>query len=617
MYCHEGKAKEYGMFISVNASEEKLDKDMPFYYPFEKVDVYDVSITPINMETHLNFYKNNVENFEKLSKCVKFVVAITKDLNNYNTGIANTVCLKLGDVERKCHLSCFKLVCFSGNVNYMITDIDIYSVTDVTSLSKLLKEMDFMTKLKSIKEKQARFERILDRFDMKRMEVDKLALKYRSEFGREIEGSNNTYLVRDPRNDEVIHPVIDLLVLHDDNDTDTPIIIDLNHFDSLSNNDLVEKGERNITYITHHIPKAFPLDNHDELKKWNKLKKEIENCNLKSFSIEKRKTSYYYEHLRSLSFSKNCCIYYDRSVNFGKIDGYYFKGLATGYFTFNVFSAGSLLFDFEFKPIGLAISGSYDFYPYTNIDKLYNIILPFQHLGVLYVFRRLLGDNILLKDYLDSKCLIAKDKSKPGKSIIFRTDRVERRNDNSPHDNEHVIHSNSKKENVKVKRKRIGKSDKERKRTSVDKGNQILELLEENDKGESNETISEYSVNESERNRRTNNSKERIRKKYSPLKYVLATKKRQDDDTLVLSRGRVSGNEYNNYYNYIDNLGRKKRDAEETPTKKRKIIRDEDNESDAEESEKSAEDEEAEEDELEEESSSNSKKILGKKTLRP
>ena len=59
-----------------------------------------------------------------------------------------------------------------------------------------------------------------------------------------------------------------------------------------------------------------------------------------------------------------------------------------------------------FKPIGIAFFGSYDFYPLSEMKKLYNLYLPFDHIGVQYLLRSFLDyktENFTVSDFLEKK----------------------------------------------------------------------------------------------------------------------------------------------------------------------------------------------------------------------
>jgi hypothetical protein len=133
----------------------------------------------------------------------------------------------------------------------------------------------------------------------------------------------------------------------------------------------------------------------------------VEQEELKGY-IRKNEAMIFYENIRNVDFAKYCCIYYDMSINFGSINEKNFSGLCIGNYIFNSGSSGTILFDFSLSPIGIATSGSFDFYPWSNnIKNEYNIIIPFSHIGVIFLLKKYVNPlSVELSEYLKDKCFM-------------------------------------------------------------------------------------------------------------------------------------------------------------------------------------------------------------------
>jgi hypothetical protein len=173
----------------------------------------------------------------------------------------------------------------------------------------------------------------------------------------------------------------------------------------------------------------------------------------------------------------------------------------------------------------------------------------------------------------------------------------------------------SKTDDVPPMRKRIRVRNKGGQKTSVDVANDIINMIDGGEESDLDKTISEEGEMSNSReissSETPEETKERIRRKYSPMKYILSAKKRPTD-SFVLTRGKVSKRVFNKSLDFIDNLGRKKKQIIDDNSESQE---EDDNEEDEEEHEEEEENE-SEEDEESENSYSSGNKILGKKTKR-
>lgn len=416
------KKKEYSMFISINANEEKLDDRLFYYYPNNTFEIDKFKIYPENPSFYLDFYSKNISNYERLSNSVKLLIAVNSQITKYNTATGTIVKINDGTKHKKCILTSFSLIKrLDLVIDEDLSKTEIYMISNSQNLYQFLKKMDFLISLISPIDKINFFEAIKKEHNMTPLEKDINILKKRSEFVKSLESSEYDYLFRDPITDKIILPALDVMILNTyvesnliENDyslsfQENFIEIDLDSLESKKDCAYDTNKEDNfLTYITHHIPRQ-KIDNILGRKKKNdngkscehslNYKKSMNDSNIGSTSIN-------YEEIRSLEFSRSCCVLYDRSVNFGKFEKSIDAGLKVGYYSFNANSAGTLLLNPEFKAVGIAFFGSFDYYPLAESKKLYNIFLPLYHLGVIYILKSFLyskEDTIKLEDFLKEK----------------------------------------------------------------------------------------------------------------------------------------------------------------------------------------------------------------------
>jgi len=412
---------EYSMFISINANDEKLDEKIFYYYPNNTVTIEKFTIHPEKPSFYLDFYKNNLNKYQEICQSVKLLLAMNSSLTKYTTSSGNIVKIKCQSKEKNCILTSFSLIKrLELDSDEDMCKVEIFMVSNSQNLYRFLKMIDFLISLNSPKEKVDYFESIKREFVLLKLESDLNILKKRSEFVKFLENTCYDYVFRDPKSDKLAPPALDILFLHPDSKIG-------NHYpDSLlHNNYFVEinldrdddnKSEKKsiindefLTFITYNIPRQKVGDILGRKKNLRIYKNNDDNLNYnKSSSIcaTEQRHLINYEEYRCLEFSKSCSVLYDRSINFGKYEISHLPGLSVGYYSFNENSAGTLLFNSMFKPIGVAFFGSYDFYPFSGFKKIYNLFLPFDHIGVQYILRSFLDyktENFTLSDFLEKK----------------------------------------------------------------------------------------------------------------------------------------------------------------------------------------------------------------------
>ena len=437
------KKKEYSMYISINANSEKLDDKIFYYYPSERVDIDKYTIHPEKPSSYIDFYKNNLGKYEKLSKSVKLIIAFNSHLTKYNTSTGNLVKIKSELKEKKCVLTCFSLI--KGLELTSDEDLDkleLYMVSNAENLYQFLKKIDFLIRLNTPREKIIFFEALKYEYRLIPLEKDIQSLKHRTEFVKRIEFTEYDHLFKDPRTDRNALPGLDILLLNfekinivssNDHYLSDENLINI-HLDEIEGTSAVTKDSEKdefLTYVTYHIPRQKIESILGKKKRGRISNKTSDNQQVSKSQTNNKPNMINYEEIRLQEFSKTCCVLYDRSINFGKTEKSVNSGLKIGHYSFNTNSAGSLLFDSEFKPVGIAFFGSYDFYPLSDVKKLYNVFLPLDHVGVLYVLKSLFcaKDNpIILDQFLKEKNINLFEPSRPNESSLnqFKSSEIEK-----------------------------------------------------------------------------------------------------------------------------------------------------------------------------------------------
>jgi hypothetical protein len=394
------KKKEYSMFISINANDHKLSSEIYYYYPNESVEIDKFVIKPDNPSVYTHFYKKNIQKYEEISQCVVLIVALNSSRTAYTSSIGNFINLKDGKTEESTLITSFSLLKLpEAQADEDLRNVEIYMVQDTSNTYQFFKKMEFLISTNVLLDKINYFDVIKEKYCLVKMDPNIAALNYRSEFIKLTQSSEFDYMFRDPITDKLAAPALDVLLLNysekeDNVHPNSKIIIDL---DSYQTYDEQEKTDQFLTFVTHHIPRQKVQNIIGKSRKY------IKSCENPQVPNSKKNKQINYEHIRDLEFSKSCCVYYDKSINYGRRGDYNIGGLSVGYYSFNTFSAGTLLYDYDLNPLGLAYFGSYDFYPLTQLKQLYNLFIPFDHIGLQYVLRKFLNPELKITEYLKSR----------------------------------------------------------------------------------------------------------------------------------------------------------------------------------------------------------------------
>jgi hypothetical protein len=279
-------------------------------------------------------------------------------------------------------------------------------------------------------------------------------MQSRALFIKKIHKTEYDKMFRDPITNDIITPALDILILelkkkNENQNNINNIQEQENNFATeinLSIQQPINPNPEFVTFITHHIPKDIYFENKNKVKS-NKLKLiKLLRQKLKS----DRLTFINYEYLKNLEFAKNYCIYHDRSINFGTIvndvdnnnlndinereqiseidngkdtnispkelkkdknirTNNIFYNYKVGFFNFNTNSSGTIIYDTEFNPLGMAFFSSFEFYMLTKTLNNYNLILPFDHIGVRYILSKYLDDDLILEEFLEENDISIKN----------------------------------------------------------------------------------------------------------------------------------------------------------------------------------------------------------------
>jgi hypothetical protein len=365
-----------------------------------------------NLNQDLNFSltnKNNKENIYSIecieNKEIQSKLILPEEIPKLipNPTEINEVEIK----EKNCILTCMSLIKFSEiKSNDDIGKSQIYMYTgDSKNIKTFFKKLDFIVENPSIEEKFNYLKSVKDEYNLVKLKIDFSALNSRSEFIEADSNADFSYLSKDPKRKIKIFPGLDVMILHPVNEQEdfySPDSIEID-LDFYINPKYIEESykEEFVTFLTHHIPRALNHEYFGKTKMINEIMKTVSKEGLNA-EIKRNDKIISYEDQRDLEFAKSCCIYYDRSINFGKIDPRNMGGIRIGYYIFNSFSTGTILYDSEMKPFGISYYGSFDYYPPSEKKVLYNLLIPFSHPGIIYTMRKFLfpEDDINICEFI-------------------------------------------------------------------------------------------------------------------------------------------------------------------------------------------------------------------------
>lgn len=408
--------------------------------------------------------------------------------------------------EKYCMLTCMSLIKFSEiKSNDEINKSQIYMYKgDPKNIKTFFKKLDFIVQNPSIEDKLEYLKSLKQEYKLQKLKIDITALNSRADFLEADSKEEFDYLFKDPKRKMKINPGLDVMILNPCSEKEdffslNYIELDLDHYITEPKNIEDSNKEKFVTFITYHIPRAI---NHEFSGK-NKILKEIIKTAEKegvASEIKNYDKVICYDDQRDLEFGKSCCIYYDRSINFGKIDPKNMGGIRIGHYIFNSFSTGTLLFDSQMKPYGISYYGSFDYYPPTLKKPLYNLLIPFSHPGIHYIMRKLLfpDDDINICEFIrNSQSFKFYEEFKKNQLIKEEKEVVNKPNDNIVSDNDMI--------EDKMEVEKISETSQENKISEND-----IELERESEIKADKEKISLLEPPQEETKLEKSNSKERL-----------------------------------------------------------------------------------------------------------
>lgn len=389
------ESSEFRKEICLNISPTK---DIPpLHFPVENSSSDRMRFTIFDKQNCLNFYKQNKEIFSEVLGNTFIVFAVDENLTSYNKAIANFVKILYGDEmdncdsptaecsdnsvennERKIFITNFSLIKKFQEDNFKKFQVYLIPHKHNNSAHSLFKKLEYIQKfIQDTDLRKEYFSSLINDFNLTMLAPNEIFLQIRNEFLRTISKKNQAEMFKDPVSNEIIFPVLNIMVLRCPKETlidnrieEYPVNkIDIKYYEGcFSQNFLRHKVDTAINFVAY-------LDNEEMLCNFNQ---NLEECPISSDEL----------------FLNKCL-----SINFGKIEKIEEMGCA--HHNFMDSCPGSLIYDNSFFPIGITTvkdnhlnRQSYGHSQGTSQSDLKihpNSFLPFSNRGVISIFKKFMN----------------------------------------------------------------------------------------------------------------------------------------------------------------------------------------------------------------------------------
>jgi hypothetical protein len=257
------------------------------------------------------------------------------------------------------------------------------------NLNLFFRKLDYIIKLMNDKEislKMEYFNDLIEKFKLKKLEINSKFLKIRSDFLQMTNNEHYMHIFKDPINKQIIFPAMDIMVLNYDNMDELKnhkFEINTLNFKFLEGN-FIQNYKKNLNKSNIILINYL---NSEEL--YMKLKENLSQDDLK------------FNFLQSLS-----SLFVDKelSINFGRIERY--GELVLAKYNFMRSCPGSIIYDMNFFPLGIATTlqnnlSVDNIISFTEIEmpKNNNVFLPFSNTGIIYIFKKFMGIEVDVNNF--------------------------------------------------------------------------------------------------------------------------------------------------------------------------------------------------------------------------
>jgi hypothetical protein len=379
-------------------SDDSPKKDIPsLHFPVDNTSSERMKFTIFNKQNCLNFYKQNKEILNEVLANTFIIFAVDDDITSYYKAIANFVNICYGadfyncdsptvessdnsveNHERKIFITNFSLIKKFQDENFKKFKVYLIPHKHNNTAHSLFKKLEYIQKfIQDTCMRKEFFSSLVNDFNLMPLVPSEKFLQIRNEFLRTISKKNQGETLKDPISNEIIFPVLNIMVLtypkekckYNRIDEYHVNNIDLKHYES----DFIQKFQRHM--VNTDITFVAYLDSEEMLCNLNQ---NLEECPILSDEL----------------FANKCL-----SINFGKIEKIEEMGCA--HHNFMDSCPGSLIYGPNFIPIGITTVKDHHLnrHSYANsvggsqsdVKIQPNSFLPFSNKGVISIFKKFMN----------------------------------------------------------------------------------------------------------------------------------------------------------------------------------------------------------------------------------
>lgn len=394
------------------------------FSPNRAVNIENLLISPRNADGFKAFYKENSELLQEIASNTFPILSFDTEKTIF--GLSQGTYISLKSITGR------KRIVLTQVPPYLLESAksEYYAISETSGsqLYAIIKKFFFIVNLVDAEQKEKYFEQLVSETKLRRLSVCEGFLAYRKEL---LEYIKDEPVFRDPI--KRIKLSLDFLFLESPLDCEGVVEQDSTFFidpRSRDNSDIIlitrsQQESKQKPLATSQIRQILTLDLEKLSKNRIEYDGQFQSASKTVFIITnlfppflsnrkkllnnfqryfifrdnpKVKKQYAFLKKRDLSYSQ--LYYYEKSLNFGKT-AFHNDCISIGYYPFNSNSNGCVLFDIDFKPIGISSMSEFDYFPLSKISSGYNMVMKFSNKAFLYLAEKVIDRRVNIEIYFN------------------------------------------------------------------------------------------------------------------------------------------------------------------------------------------------------------------------